>query len=334
MKSRFGLILVLHLRRVGERGCALKGSDVYESDRTRFKAWVLSKGCNKYASGCREETATRTLRNVRRLSRIFDIGKLDIEKVYVYVQDELEKKGKLHKTLRLEMEDLKRWTHFSQQSEAESQIPHFRKEPSPEPRIPTDEELKTILAEVRAFSYVSTEDMSERRKARLRTAILIMAYGGPRIGEVCRIKLEDLRDDGLFIRSEKGETNRTVTLPEHIVDQIRDYVRHYRHQSGTQGLLTTPNGKVTKAFLRKELDEIFRKVGMSWVHPHTLRHYCGTLLARLGVPVITIAKQLGHSQLQTSMIYIHLAEQYHSSTIKDAFSKFFREEEVKFCNLN
>ena len=103
----------------------MKGSDVYEAAKTRFKAWVLSKGCNKYSSGCREETATRTLRNVRRLSRVFDIGNLDVEKVYAYVQDELEKKGKLHKTLRLEMEDLKRWTHFTQQLEAESQIPHF-----------------------------------------------------------------------------------------------------------------------------------------------------------------------------------------------------------------
>lgn len=51
-----------------------------------------------------------------------------------------------------------------------------------------------------------------------------------------------------------------------------------------------------------------RKAGINKVvHPHMLRHTCGSLMAEAGKPLQDIAHQLGHRSLQSTGIYIELA---------------------------
>ena len=53
----------------------------------------------------------------------------------------------------------------------------------------------------------------------------------------------------------------------------------------------------------------FRRVaaraGVSGVRLHDLRHYHGTMLADLGVPLTSLRDRLGHRDLQTTNIYAH-----------------------------
>ncbi len=60
----------------------------------------------------------------------------------------------------------------------------------------------------------------------------------------------------------------------------------------------------TSDFFSKKFKEAFKKTGIKTDYCfHSLRHGFASRLAQLGVPIITISKLLGHSNISTTMIY-------------------------------
>jgi site-specific recombinase XerD len=62
---------------------------------------------------------------------------------------------------------------------------------------------------------------------------------------------------------------------------------------------------VQGAFRRAKYDAGIRKKGVS---VHTLRHSYATHLLEAGVNLRVIQKNMGHTQLETTMIYLHLTQ--------------------------
>jgi site-specific recombinase XerD len=62
---------------------------------------------------------------------------------------------------------------------------------------------------------------------------------------------------------------------------------------------------VQGAFRRAKYDAGIRKKGVS---VHTLRHSYATHLLEAGVNLRIIQKNMGHTQLETTMIYLHLTQ--------------------------
>ncbi|PYV72723.1 MAG: hypothetical protein DMG96_25145 [Acidobacteria bacterium] len=53
--------------------------------------------------------------------------------------------------------------------------------------------------------------------------------------------------------------------------------------------------------------EVAKARGLPDYHPHQLRHSCGTHLHDNGVPLLAIARLLGHSKLSTAQIYTRVS---------------------------
>jgi integrase/recombinase XerD len=62
---------------------------------------------------------------------------------------------------------------------------------------------------------------------------------------------------------------------------------------------------------------------------HVARHTFATWLAIEGVPVLVISKLLGHKNVQTTMIYIHIAEEYLATQTMKLQMRFGRSANVK-----
>ena len=58
---------------------------------------------------------------------------------------------------------------------------------------------------------------------------------------------------------------------------------------------------------RKKMDPIAAKLGITRIRFHDLRHTFGSHLAMLGVPVMKIKEVMGHTHIETTMRYMHLA---------------------------
>jgi site-specific recombinase XerD len=59
------------------------------------------------------------------------------------------------------------------------------------------------------------------------------------------------------------------------------------------------------------------------VHTHTLRHSYATHLLEAGVSLKVIQKYMGHSSLQTTMVYLHLTDTAEANARK-VIEKLFR----------
>jgi site-specific recombinase XerD len=112
----------------------------------------------------------------------------------------------------------------------------------------------------------------------------------------------------------KGAKDRFIPLPARTLSVLREYWATHRNpqllfpatgRDHQQAATTTePMGKasVQGAMRRVVLQLGFRKS----VHVHTLRHSYATHLLEAGVNLRLIQQYLGHSSLQTTMIYLHL----------------------------
>ena len=132
---------------------------------------------------------------------------------------------------------------------------------------------------------------------------------GLRCQEALELRLRDVdRDAGTIrIRRGKGGKARTVGIDPSAMAVIERWI-DARSGLGLNGgpLFSTLGGQpVATAYVRALLPRLARKAGIDRrVHPHALRHAHAVELAREGVSVPIIQRQLGHASLGTTTRYL------------------------------
>ncbi len=143
-------------------------------------------------------------------------------------------------------------------------------------------------------------------------AVLMTAYGsGVRASELIHLQPQDIYSQRMLVhvRNGKGAKDRFTLLSERLLIELREYWREYRPttwlfegQNGTPYSDTSVQRIFNKA---KEKANITRGRGI-----HCLRHSFATHLLEGGVDLLTISKLLGHRNLQTTAIYLHVTEKH------------------------
>jgi len=171
------------------------------------------------------------------------------------------------------------------------------------PAVLTREEVKSILAKVDTFHN---------------NVFLTTVYAcGLRLQEGLHLEVSDI--DGarkmIHIHRGKGAKDRYVPLPESTYHLLRRYwcthrnpqlifpaVGRTRNQGPVSTIPMSIEG-VQGGFRRAKIATGIKKKGVSI---HTLRHSYATHLLEAGVNLRVIQKNLGHSSIETTMIYLHL----------------------------
>ena len=150
-----------------------------------------------------------------------------------------------------------------------------------------------------------------------RTILMCIYSGGFRLGEVLRLRVEDvmLEHGKIFIRGGKNKKDRYNLLSSQFISILEKYVEVYKPKYWLF------EGQLSGQYSASSVQSIFRKatakagVG-SFATLHTLRHSFATHLLEAGVDVRYIQELLGHSHLDTTMIYTHVAQ----NRLKDIIS--------------
>jgi integrase/recombinase XerD len=152
----------------------------------------------------------------------------------------------------------------------------------------------------------------------------LLFFTGARASEVLRIAINNVRDDGVFIRSSKSEKPRFVPLPQEVIDHVRKYVENYRISSDPKALLTTKEGRMTYNYLRSRVALIGKRAGVPRMHPHAARHWLATSLLKAGTDIRVIQEVLSHADLSSTQVYTHLARTDIGRMVRPISSELFR----------
>lgn len=148
------------------------------------------------------------------------------------------------------------------------------------------------------------------QRLKQRVLLCLIYAAGLRVSEVCRLKLSDIDLDRMqiHVRQSKNDRSRYVVLGEFIAKGIRQYIEGARPQvylfNGREKGTPLGHGAVQQSFRLAMKKADIRKDACV----HTLRHSFATHLLEQGVDIVTIKEQLGHAHIQTTMMYLHVAQ--------------------------
>lgn len=176
-------------------------------------------------------------------------------------------------------------------------------------------------------------DLLDRiRLRRYRTPLKLIYCCGLRLSECLGLTIHDIKgtENKLLIRNSKGHRDRVVPLPTSMYQELRRYWIFHRHP-----LLLFPNvgrGDNNPKALAQRMQQatspmpcsslqrliiIARKqLNIPAASIHSLRHSFATHLLEAGAHLHTIQKLLGHKQITSTMVYLHLTHQSISDTLR------------------
>jgi integrase len=166
----------------------------------------------------------------------------------------------------------------------------------------TPEEIENILAAI--DSYPARNSHGHENRTRIRAFILALQYTGLRIGDVVGLKKEHLKNDRIFLRTQKTGTKAYVPVPDVLVTALNG------SQSASDYFFWTGNGlqKSAVSDWQRALRRLFKLANVTG-HPHMFRHTFATTLLTKGVPIEDVAILLGHSTpLITAKYYSHFVK--------------------------
>lgn len=141
-------------------------------------------------------------------------------------------------------------------------------------------------------------------------AILTTIYScGLRLSELINLRIIDVKsDDGLLlIKQSKGNKDRMVSLPDKLLDLLRNYYIEYKPKVFLfEGLR---QNKYSERSVQLVLKAAMKKVEITSLGSvHTLRHSYATHLIKSGIDIRVVQELLGHSDIRTTMIYTHITD--------------------------
>jgi integrase/recombinase XerD len=159
-------------------------------------------------------------------------------------------------------------------------------------------------------------------------AFLITTYScGLRLQEALYLEVGDIDSDRMLIHVHrgKGAKDRMVPLPPQTLAVLREHWKSHRNPrlvfpalSHGQRQAATAQSPLGKATVQIAMKDAVRRAGITKrsVHIHTLRHSYATHLLEEGVNLRVIQRYLGHSRIETTMMYLHLTRKGHDDAVE------------------
>jgi len=173
----------------------------------------------------------------------------------------------------------------------------------------TDEDLALLLD-------AAGKQGSDFRCVRDRAILAVLIFCGLRRQEFLDLTVASitLADQSLLVQQGKGKKSRTVYLCEEVETALREWLALRQKFTCAHSYLFITEGRRhfgerSLATLLEEVKAIAGLKGDPRIKPHSIRHAAATRLLRNGADIRSIQTWLGHSQLQTTAIYLHTDEQ-------------------------
>lgn len=178
--------------------------------------------------------------------------------------------------------------------------------PDPGVQVPRPRKISTLPS---VLSVAEVELLIRSLRNIKHQTLLMVLYGaGLRVSEVVALRLSDIDSSRgqIAVRQAKGFKDRYVPLSPTLLHSLREYWKLYRpkeflfESSMGGGPLSVRTAQAI--FQNAKAAAGLRKRASA----HTLRHSYATHLLEAGTDLLTIKEQLGHRNISTTTVYLHL----------------------------
>lgn len=182
-----------------------------------------------------------------------------------------------------------------------------------------DEYIPYVPSQEQTWQFISSmPDLKQK------TMVTLMYSSGLRIGEVCRLRYEDVdrKNMRLYIARCKNRSDRYAILSKAALDLLTQYWFECGRPMGY--LFPKQSGEdrpIDTFFLSRHIHAHDDRLGWQRrITCHSFRHAFGTHLYENGTDLLTIKELMGHKSLHSTSIYVHLS----GAAIRSTVSPFDR----------
>lgn len=152
-------------------------------------------------------------------------------------------------------------------------------------------------------------------------ATSLMLTNGMRVGEICNLRIDQMKLDERIIIADGKTGPRLVPITNEVVRLLRGWIKrrgqgHYAVESpyvfiSKRGCQMEPNG-FGQAFRKHVKDN-----GLEKATPHTLRHFFATNYLRSGGNILRLKSITGHTSIAMLQDYVHLGDAGSKEAVDD-----------------
>jgi integrase/recombinase XerD len=141
--------------------------------------------------------------------------------------------------------------------------------------------------------------------------ILILLYGGLRVGEVCKLDLSDFNPEEktLLIRDAKNFQDQKITLKDKAVEALKSYLERRPKVESNAIFITRRRDRISSGSIQRMVKMYAQRAGIQKkLTPHILRHTIATNLLLQGADITLVKRHLRHKSLSSTLIYLHMTD--------------------------
>ena len=174
--------------------------------------------------------------------------------------------------------------------------------------------LPEVLSVEEIDSIISVIDVSKPEGVRDRAIIEVLYGCGLRISELCNLRISQLYLEDKYIRVKgKGSKERLVPIEGVAIDRVREWLvtrMGYKMKPSEEDYVfvsLTRGSRLSRISLFVYIKDYAERAGIKKnISPHTFRHSFATHLLEGGANLRAIQMMLGHEDISTTEIYMHI----------------------------
>ena len=172
------------------------------------------------------------------------------------------------------------------------------------------------------FSDTEIDSLRSACKNERQRAILeLLLSSGVRVEELVMLNVNDLdlKNRSVHVKEGKGKKERITYMSEICAYHIGGYLESRKHNTVELFVNNKTHNRTLPGGIRSILKDLGKRAGVDNVHPHRFRRTFATNLSKRGMDVQTVSKLMGHSSIDTTMIYVYedksrIAQEYNKYT--------------------
>lgn len=155
-----------------------------------------------------------------------------------------------------------------------------------------------------------------RNDIRISAIVELMLQTGIRIGEVANLKMEDYKENEIYIRPFESHEGRNIPLNKAAKESLERYLKE-RSKVKEKTIFITKTGRpFLIRNIRSSIERYFELADIKGAKVNDLRHTWVYHHLAAGTPLVTISKLAGHKRLSTTEKYLKLIGEKKEGTIK------------------